>query len=144
VKTILTYFLSAILGGAVCAFVLHLAVKPEVVGMAASIPPMRVNGKLTVQALPSKSGQSWLESSVAKAATWLNEGRSNPTPGKLGLLLREPVVILNGGTANVSSLPSGTAVKLVHNDGRFLRVQHERNVITLPRTAVVEGISVTE
>ena len=127
-----------------CALVLHLAIKPEVLGMTQTPLPTRVNGQLAVVAQPSKSGGSWLEGKVANAAAWLNEGRATTTPGKLGLLLREPVVILNGGSANGSSLPSGTPVKLVHNDGRFLRVQHERNVITLPRTAVVEGISMTE
>lgn len=53
-----------------------------------------------------------------------------------GLQLRESVVIVNGADAG-SSLQPGTAVAYLGNEGRYLRVQHQQRVLTVPRSSVV-------
>jgi hypothetical protein len=55
------------------------------------------------------------------------------------VMLKEPVVILNGSWDNALSLASGTHLGFVQNDGQYLRVKHERRVITIPRSAAVPG-----
>jgi hypothetical protein len=143
VKFFLSFTLSAITAGALTAFVLCArSTQTEVAPVrarSAALPASR--GAIVATAAPAPN---WLQRTISGAAAWLNEGRGSAKPGHLGLLLREPVIILRGGGVPGSSLPVGTAVRLVRNDGRFLRVQHEQNVITLPRTAVVEGISRAE
>jgi hypothetical protein len=60
----------------------------------------------------------------------------------VGLLLKEPVVIMHGGDTS-GSLPRGTAVALVKNEGKFIRVRHDQNVVTIPRSSVISGVART-
>ncbi len=57
-----------------------------------------------------------------------------------GLMLNEPVVIVHSGEQRPATLPQGTAVSLVKNEGRFMSVRHNQSVLTLPRSAVAVGV----
>ena len=57
-----------------------------------------------------------------------------------GLMLNEPVVIVHNGEQRPATLPQGTAVSLVKNEGRFMSVRHNQSVLTLPRSAVAVGV----
>jgi hypothetical protein len=58
-----------------------------------------------------------------------------------GLVLNEPVVIMHGGNPHQGTLPQGTAVSLVKNEGRFMSVRHDQSVLTIPRSAVAVGVT---
>jgi hypothetical protein len=75
---------------------------------------------------------------LEKAWTAVSQAVSRVTGERLvrgGLKLREPVVIVTGAKAG-SSLQAGTAVAFVSNEGRYMRVQHQHEVLTVPRSAV--------
>ncbi len=57
------------------------------------------------------------------------------------VLLSEPVVIIQGSQAAASELPRGTRVQVLRADGRFVRVQHAHNTVTIPRTATLSSAS---
>jgi hypothetical protein len=60
-----------------------------------------------------------------------------------GLMLNQPVVLVHGGDQRHAMIPQGTAVSLVKNEGRFVSVRHERNVMTIPRSALAVGVART-
>lgn len=64
--------------------------------------------------------------------------------GSATMLLNQPVLILRDNfTDEKVELPKGTKVRLVSNEGRFVRVSHGDRVVTIPRSALVSGIAKT-
>lgn len=55
------------------------------------------------------------------------------------VLLKEPVVILHGDLREVQPLAKGTHLPLLQQDGQYLRVEHKKRMITIPRSAAVTG-----
>ncbi len=59
------------------------------------------------------------------------------------LLLNQPVAILHDKERLWTELPRGTAVQLVSAEGAFVRVRHARSIVTMPRSALVQGATRT-
>lgn len=79
-----------------------------------------------------------LESTLVKFATAVMPLR---TPGTTEMLLSEPVVILTASTDGWQRLEAGKRVSLVANEGRFIRVKYDHKEVSIPRTAVTQGIA---
>jgi hypothetical protein len=58
-----------------------------------------------------------------------------------GLVLNQPVVVINGGNQRQATLAQGTAVSLVKNEGRFMSVRHDQSVLTIPRSVVAVAVT---
>lgn len=76
----------------------------------------------------------------ATVATVAPARAGKPVPAG-GLMLNETVVIVHNGDPHPATLPQGTAVSLVKNEGRFMSVRHEQSVLTVPRSAVAVGVA---
>ena len=61
--------------------------------------------------------------------------------GTAVMLLSEPVVVLTPGHGGWDRLEAGQQVTLVANQGRFLRVKYANKEVSIPRTAVTQGIA---
>ena len=78
-----------------------------------------------------------IASAVDQVQVWTGMA---PAPGydQDVVMLKEPVVILHGGD-DMLPLAKGTPLSLVKRDGAYLRVEHGKRVITIPRNAAVSG-----
>ncbi len=143
-KTFFVYTVPSILGGALAAFLLHVALPAQ-------------NGVSTL----TRFGQEMerfaitriqpVGNAVRKVADltmpWTIERPPVPAPHYASnvtgptVLLNEPVVIIPGRDQAMESLPRGTQVKLVSSDGPFLRVGHAQEVVTVPKSVIVAGVS---
>jgi hypothetical protein len=79
-----------------------------------------------------------IASAIAQVQTWVGLPPTAAYAQNV-VLLKEPVVILNGSWDDAQSLASGTHLGLVQDDGRYLRVKHQQRVITIPRSVAVPG-----
>lgn len=57
------------------------------------------------------------------------------------MLLSEPVAVLTPASAAWEHLNTGKQVTLIANEGRFIRVGYDQKVVSIPRTAVTQGIA---
>jgi hypothetical protein len=141
-KRRLLFFTSAIALGALTGFLVSdfsklstqlppsvAALLPDAVTHAAPAPTVKVAS--TTTAFGRLINATAAKVSPASAAKALPVG---------GLVLNQPVVIVHGGDQRHAMLPQGTAVSLVKNEGRFMSVRHEQNVLTVPRSAVAVAV----
>lgn len=141
-KRRLPFFASAIALGALTGFLVSdfsklatqlppsvAAVLPETVTHPAPAPAVNVASTTTAFGRLINAAVATVSPAVA----------AKPLPVG-GLVLNQPVVIVHGGDQRHAMLPQGTAVSLVKNEGRFMSVRHDQNVLTVPRSAVAVGV----
>ena len=64
--------------------------------------------------------------------------------GSAHMMLNQNVLVLNDASGEQAlELQKGTQVRLVANEGRFVRVSHGNKIVTIPRSAVVVGVART-
>jgi hypothetical protein len=139
-KSFSIQFLSAIGAGALAALFLHAtpSVIPRplrVLMTKAAAPAARHHAQGRMIATVSPSAPAARALADARPADFKNGDRT--------LLLNEPVDILNQNSATWTSLPRGTSVKLLASRGSLLQVRHGSDVVTLPSSTVVSGVSRT-
>ena len=146
-KTFLLHTVPAILGGAFAAFLLHVALP----GLKGSPTLTRLGEEMERFAITRIQPASDVVRKVTDLTMpWAVDRLPVPAPhyaenntGKV-LILNEPVVIIPGKDQPMTSLPRGTQVKLVSSNGLFLRVGHDQDVVTVPKSVVVAGVSRAE
>lgn len=79
-----------------------------------------------------------VESAVVKFAEAV---LPTPKPGTAVMLLSEPVVILTATSNGWQRLEAGKKVTLIANEGRFIRVKYDEKEVSIPRTAVTQGVA---
>lgn len=136
------FLVSAIAAGAGAGFLLSLALpgKGESTSETAKLfrnSAMSVRNVLeSVQETPVVLAFRSTVTTIAQAVG------SSPRPGSAVMLLSEPVVILTGTTNGWQRLEAGKQVTLIANEGRFIRVKYDEKEVSIPRTAVTQGIAV--
>lgn len=132
--------LSAIAAGALFAGFLHVTFKQDPVTAAvtavraaeANARGVKLTGPLTF----SDRVASVYESVVERFG-------GQPAKSASTLLLNQPMAILHNEERLWTELPKGTPVQIVALDGDFVRVRHAHTIVTMPRSALVKGVSRT-
>ena len=138
-KRIFLFFTTAIALGALTGFLIS-----DLAKLAPQLPvPPAVTTAMFPKTAARDGGQTANSTVVDRLANGIAALRGRQAEAKkvnsVALVLREPVVIVRAGQEGASSLPVGTAVDLVKNEGLFLRVRYDQSVVTIPRSAVVSG-----
>ena len=148
-KTFFLHTVPAIAGGAVAAFLLHIALP----GLKESPTLTRLGEEMERIAITRIQPVGDFVRKVAELAMpWAVDRPPVPAPHYAAvagstqkvLLLNEPVVIIPGKDLPMTELPAGTQVKLISTNGPFLRVGHDQDVVTVPKSVVVAGVSRAE
>lgn len=93
-----------------------------------------------VPALAAVEQGGWLTSVLG----WLRDIAPSAGKQRSHLMLNQEVVVLKDSSGEQGfSLRKGTQVRLVANEGRFVRVSLGNKIVTVPRTALVTGIART-
>ena len=126
-------FLTAMALGGVFAF----AIQSTALVMQApkGVPPLLANTPAQRAGSFLPSGLSSERSAHPSLREALPEFGSSVT-----LLLSEPVLVLSGPGPDSTSLPRGTSVQLLASNGDYLVIRHGSDTITVPRSAVVDGV----
>jgi hypothetical protein len=143
-KTFFVYTVPAILGGALTAYLLHIALPPQkgaptLTRLGEEMERFAITRIQPVGEVIRKVADLTLPWAVERPPVPAPRYSANTTGSTV--LLNQPVVIIPGKDEAMTSLPRGTQVKLVSSDGPFLRVGHDRDVVTVPKSVVVAGVS---
>jgi hypothetical protein len=143
-KTFFVYTIPAVLGGALAAFLLHLALPAQ----KGASTLTRLGEEMERFAITRIQPIGEVVRKVADLTVpWAVERPPVPAPHYTAstsgstVLLNQPVIIIPGKDQAMTSLPAGTQVKVFSSDGPFLRVGHDQNVVTVPKSVIVAGVS---
>lgn len=142
-KSFSLQFLSALGAGVVAALFLHTnpSVLPVQLRTASGSGAKwtQVSNRHAEGELVAASATASAQAASPAAA---NQPALPPVPaGTPTLLLNEPVDILNHADATWTCLPRGTSVRLLAERGPLLQVRHGNDIVTVPRSTVVAGVS---
>lgn len=139
-KTTAKFLVSAIAAGAGTGFLMSLLLAP--VKTEANQASFRTSG-LSVRNLVSAVEENQIVRAVEQAMVKFAAPTmaARPVPGSAVMLLSEPVVVLTPEYNGWQRLEAGQQVTLIANQGRFIRVKYEDKEVSIPRTAVTQGIA---
>jgi hypothetical protein len=139
-KSTATFLVSAIAAGAGTAFLLGMMTPGAAPTSmkAALFRHSAVAMRNVVAAVQDTPAMHALESTVVKLAETVIPSEKL---GNAEMLLSEPVIILTATSNGWQRLEAGKKVTLIANEGRFIRVKYEEKEVSIPRTAVTQGIA---
>lgn len=132
------FFTSAIAFGALSGFLISDASKLAKVppSVATILPKARQAAPVQAEKVAPTAFGRFIDSTVAAVSP--SHARKSLPVGSL--VLNQPVVVVQGGARPYATIPQGTAVSLVKNEGKFMSVRHDQSVLTIPRSAVGIGV----
>ncbi|MGV3531423.1 MAG: hypothetical protein ACO1QR_03575 [Chthoniobacteraceae bacterium] len=131
---------SALAAGVGAGFLMSLLlapVQPEA-GKVAQFRTSELSVRNLISAVEENAMVRAVENAVVKFAAPAMMARP---AGTAVMLLSEPVVVLTPERGGWDRLEAGQQVTLVANQGRFLRVKYADKEVSIPRTAVTQGIA---
>lgn len=141
-KRSLLFFTSAIALGALSGFLISDFTKlssPYAPAATATVSQPTAQAAPKAAVSVNATGGTAFNRLIAATTAVVSPSSSKALPVG-SLVLNQPVLIVRGGARSYSTLPQGTAVSLVKNEGRFMSVRHDQNVLTIPRSAVGVGV----
>ena len=131
---------SALAAGIGAGFLMSLLLAPAqpAAGKVAQFRTSEMSVRNLISAVEENAMVRAVENAVVKFAAPVMMARPS---GTTVMLLSEPVVVLTPEHGGWDHLAAGQQVTLVANQGRFLRVKYANKEVSVPRTAVTQGIA---